>query len=192
MTRQSRIWEIERWTWAFWSWPNSHTHTHTLLQHHILGKHFGTRRCHIDLSASTEFDLLVNYFPQTRHRNISVFEDPDRPLLVQTRSNHGASTEFDLWSFSPNKILTVHVYSFPRRTISLCSKTPPTHSLFKLDLIMARATTEVGTEPRELWSAFWASWRWNIFDSWFFFYKLKMEWIMNFCQFCPCSFHTDW
>ena len=95
MTRQSRIWEIERWTWAFWSWPNSHTHTHTLLQHHILGEHFGTRNT-----------------------------------------------------------LIVHVYSFPRRTISLCSKTPPSHSLFKLDLIMARATTEVGTDPRELWSAF--------------------------------------
>ena len=147
MTRQSRIlgdWE------AFWSWPNSHTHTHTLLQHHIFGKHFGTHRRYIENSASTEFDLLVDYFP-------------------------------------PSNTLIVHVYSFPRRTISLCSKTPPTHSLFKLDLIMARATTEVGTDPRELWSAFWASWRWNIFDSWFFFYELKMEWIMNFCQFCPCS-----
>ena len=131
MTRQSRIWEIERWIWAFWSWPNSHTHTHTLLRHHILGEHFGTRRRHNDHSASTEFDLLVNCFP-------------------------------------PSNTLIVHVYSFPRRTISLCSKTPPSHSLFKLDLIMARATTEVGTDPRELWSAFWASWRWNIFDLWFF------------------------
>ena len=110
----------------------------------ILGEHFGTRRCHIDHSASTKFDLLVNYFP-------------------------------------PSNTLIVHVYSFPRRTISLCSKTPPSHSLFKLDLIMARATTEVGTDPREFWSAFWASWRWNIFDLWFFVYELKKI-------FCP----RDW
>ena len=109
MTRQSRIWEIERWTWAFWSWPNSHTHTHTLLQHHILGDHFVTRRCHIDHSASTELDLLVNYFP---------------------RSN----------------TLIVHVYSFPRRTISLCSRTPIAHSLFKLDLIMVRALSWIFLE----------------------------------------------
>ena len=117
-----------------------------------------------------------------------MFENPTHPILVQTRSNHGGGTELDLPGevFLLKNLLIVHIYSFPRRTISLCSKTPPSHSLFKLDLIMARATTEVWTDPRELWSAFWASWRWNIFDLWFF-YELKMEWIMNFCQLCPCS-----
>ena len=98
----------ERWTWAFWSWPNSHTHTHTLLQHHILGEHFGTRRRHNDHSASTEFDLHL-FFP-------------------------------------PSNTLIVHVYSFPRRTISLCSRTPIAHSLFKLDLIMVRALSWIFLE----------------------------------------------
>ena len=163
MARQSRIWEIERWTWAFWSWPNSHTHTHTLLRHHILGEHFGTRRRHNDHSASTEFDLHL-FFPPSNTLIVhvysfprrKVFQNPNRPLLVQTRSNHGAGTELDLPGevFPLKNLLIVHIYSFPRRTISLCSKTPPSHSLFKLDLIMARATTEVGTDPRELWSAF--------------------------------------
>ena len=54
------------------------------------------------------------------------------------------------------KCLYNNHYSFPRLTICLCSRRPPSPSL-RLDLSMARATTDVGTDPRELWSAFLAS-----------------------------------
>ena len=59
------------------------------------------------------------------------------------------------------KCLYNNHYSFPRLTTSLCSRRPRPPSL-RLDLSMARATTDVGTDPRQLWSAFLASCK-NIF-----------------------------
>ena len=53
--------------------------------------------------------------------------------------------------------LFVHqIYSWPRLTMSLCSRTPPSPS-FRLDLSIARATTDVWTDHQDLGSVILAT-----------------------------------
>ena len=100
MTRQSRIWEIERWTWAFWSWPNSHTHTHTLLRHHILGEHFGTNisqtrywSYRFILFQGAQYLCVPKPHPPTPCSNLIWSWHGQRLKLEQTLANSGQPSE---------------------------------------------------------------------------------------------------